>query len=439
MFVVGSLQRPYALDGFCKKTRSAGAAFDESLTLEKRATMVGRRFAEWHRRLLHCEASRFARKCLACLGGFIYLGHTRIIYGQARGYAASDLCEGVSSPMTPVTKTRQMSEFASYILQNVQSLRGREVLIVGDVGLDEYVLGQVRRISPEAPVPVVEVESEETRLGLAANVAQNIASLGGVPRLIAVVGRDAAADQLRKLLGASGASPEHLVVDASRPTTRKLRVMVQNHHIVRVDYERKQFVGREVEDAIIAQAKGLIARVASVIIQDYAKGVISERLVQEIVKLARAHGKRVLVDPNRASPASMYRGVDLMTPNFDEAVALSGILEDDLRKDSTIVDRRGRALMDAIGSKQMVITLGKEGMRIFENGESIGFPTNAKQVFDVTGAGDTVIAALALAWGSGFSLEQSCALANLAAGVVVGKIGCVPCPVEELLEAAKSC
>lgn len=332
---------------------------------------------------------------------------------------------------------RPLKEYAPHILQNIGALRGQEVLIIGDMGLDEYVLGQVRRISPEAPVPVVEVEKEEARLGLSANVAQNISSLGGVPRLIGVVGQDGAADQLRSLLRAADVSPEHLIADSKRPTTRKLRVMVQNHHIVRVDYEKRQFISRDVEDAILAEVKSLVPKAASVVIQDYAKGVISERLVQEIVKLSHAAGKRILVDPHPKTPLTTYRGADLMTPNFDEAVALTGIAEDDLRKDVSLLERRGRALMEAIGSKQMVITLGKDGMRIFENGSSIDFPTNAKQVFDVTGAGDTVIAAMALAWGSGFSLVQSCALANFAAGVVVGKVGCVPCGIDELLAAVR--
>ena len=334
----------------------------------------------------------------------------------------------------PVNK-RQMSDYAPYILNHVGDLKGHEVLIVGDIGLDEYVLGQVRRISPEAPVPVVEVDTEEQRLGLAANVAQNIASLGGVPRLLAVVGKDSAADQLRSLLAASGVSPEHLIVDAARPTTRKLRVMVQNHHIVRVDYEHRQFLSTAVEDKIIAEAARLIPKVSAIIIQDYAKGVVSERMVREIVALGRAAGKKILADPNRTTPLETYRGVDLMTPNFDESIALAKIPADDLRKDVSLVDKIGNRLMEVVGSKQMVVTLGKDGMRIFEKGEAVEFPTNAKQVFDVTGAGDTVIAALALSWGAGFSLEQSCALANFAAGVVVGKVGCVPCSVTELVAA----
>ncbi len=334
---------------------------------------------------------------------------------------------------------RRMAEYAPYILQHLPDLRGREVLIVGDVGLDEYVLGPVRRISPEAPVPVVEVETEESRLGLAANVAQNVASLGGVASLIAVVGRDAAADSLRGLLRAAGVSADHLVVDADRPTTRKLRVMVQNHHIVRVDYEHRKFLSREAEDAVLAKVRERLTSAAAVIVQDYAKGVVSDRLVAEVVKMARAAGKRVLADPNPKTPLKTYRGIDVMTPNYDEAVALSGIGSDDLRRDPAFLDKIGHRLMEVCESQQMVLTLGKNGMRIFEGGIAGGsvvdLPTNAKAVFDVTGAGDTVIAALALAWGSGFTLPQACALANFAAGVVVGKVGCVPCPVPELVEA----
>lgn len=335
-----------------------------------------------------------------------------------------------------------MAEFAPYILQHHSDLRGQEVLIIGDVGLDEYVLGPVRRISPEAPVPIVEVESEESRLGLSANVAQNVASLGGRARLIAVVGRDSAADQLRSLLTSAGVAPDHLILDETRPTTRKLRVMVGNHHIVRVDYEHRKFLSREVEDAVLTEARKLMTGVRAVIIQDYAKGVVSDRLVSEVCTMARAKGVRILADPNPKTPLATYKGVEIMTPNFDEAVALSGIGNDDLRRDPEFLDRVGQRLMDVTGSSQMVLTLGKNGMRIFEKANAVDktanvvdLPTNAKQVFDVTGAGDTVIAALALAWGSGFTLPQSCALANFAAGVVVGKVGCVPCTIPELVEA----
>jgi rfaE bifunctional protein kinase chain/domain len=330
---------------------------------------------------------------------------------------------------------QRLIKYAPFLLQHIGDLRGREVLIIGDVGLDEYVLGQVRRISPEAPVPVVEVDTEESRLGLSANVAQNVASLGGVPKLISVVGRDAAADQLRSLLQAGGASPDLLVVDPARPTTRKLRVMVQNHHIVRVDYERRQFLSPQIEDELLRHVAKAMPTAASVVIEDYAKGAVSERLIKEVLKLARQHGKRVLADPHRSAPAATYRGVDLFKPNLEESYLLSGLPQDEHRKDPAHLERVGRRLMEIVGCSSLVVTCGKDGMRLFEGNNFVDLPTNAKEVFDVTGAGDTVIAALALGWGAGFSLEQACALANLAAGVVVAKIGCVPCEVSELIAA----
>ena len=332
-----------------------------------------------------------------------------------------------------------MKDFTHTLTAGLSRMDGREVVIVGDVGVDEYTLGQVRRISPEAPVPVVEVEREEARLGLAANVAQNISGLGGVPRLISVVGQDAGADQLKQLLRSSDVPVDHLVTDPSRPTTRKLRVMVQNHHIVRVDYEQRKFLAPAIEAEVVAKVKAALQspNVVALIVQDYAKGVISESLVRTCVELARARGIRILADPYRSTPLTTYKGVELMTPNNDESVALSGVGADELRASDDTLNQIGRVLMEGVGSKTMVITRGKDGMRVFENGKVVDLPTNAKQVFDVTGAGDTVIAAIALAWGSGFSLVEACALSNIAAGVVVGKIGCVPCRRDELLSALK--
>ncbi|MDX9730540.1 MAG: PfkB family carbohydrate kinase [Bdellovibrionales bacterium] len=337
----------------------------------------------------------------------------------------------------PAVTRMAMADFVEPLRRGLTRLDGREVVIVGDVGVDEYTLGQVRRISPEAPVPVVEVEKEEARLGLAANVAQNISGLGGVPRLISVIGDDVGAKQLKDLLVRAEVPTDLLVTDSTRPTTRKLRVMVQNHHIVRVDYEQKRFLSPEVEKQVIAAvAKALESeKVVALIIQDYAKGVISESLVRECVALAKKAKNpnlRILADPYRSTPLEQYRGVHVMTPNHDESIALTGLGADELRASEGTLDEIGQRLMEGVQSSTMVITRGREGMRIFEDGGAVDLPTNAKQVFDVTGAGDTVIAALALAWGSGFSLVESCALANFAAGVVVGKVGCVPCQRFEL-------
>ncbi|MES2770088.1 MAG: D-glycero-beta-D-manno-heptose-7-phosphate kinase [Bdellovibrionota bacterium] len=316
--------------------------------------------------------------------------------------------------------------------QHIQKFKNKKILVVGDIGLDEYVNGSVKRISPEAPVPVVEVHSEEQRLGLATNVAQNIQSLGGVAVLISVVGHDYAGDQLRKLLREANVSDQYLVTDNSRPTTKKLRVMSEHHHVVRVDYEQKRFLSSDVEKKVLEMVQKNIPDCEGLILQDYAKGVFSEKLIQEIIKSAKQKNKKIIVDPHRSTPVEYYRGSDLMTPNAEEAIILSKIPADDLRGVSSSYKEVGDALMKAIGSKQMVVTRGKEGMSFFEDGKSDTVPTVAREVFDVTGAGDTVVAAMALAWCSGVSLRESCLIANHAAGVVVAKIGCATCDISEL-------
>ena len=316
----------------------------------------------------------------------------------------------------------------------VERLPKVRLVVVGDIGLDEYVLGDVRRISPEAPVPVLEVQSQDSRLGLAANVAQNVASLGGEALLVAVVGQDEAANTLREKLKQAGVGPEHLIVDPSRPTTRKLRVMSGPHHIVRVDFEHKQYLSDAVENQLVAKVVALLERAEGVVIEDYAKGVFSEGSLQTIIREAHARGKKVFVDPHRSTPAKFYRGADVMTPNRDEAVALSGVDYDEIRASKDFILELGQALRERTQVVNPIITRGKEGMSLFLDGETVHMTTLARQVFDVTGAGDTVIAALALSYLGGFTLPEACVFGNVAAGVVVGKVGCVPCTRAELLD-----
>ncbi len=323
-------------------------------------------------------------------------------------------------------------ELGDSILKKLDLLSGKRVLIIGDIGLDQYVIGEVKRISPEAPVPVLDVSSEDQRLGLAANVAQNIASLGGEPLLLGVVGADAASEQLRSELKKAEISSAHLLVDSSRPTTRKLRVMAEHHHIVRVDFEHRRFLSESVQAELRTSFDRLIETVDGVIIEDYAKGVLDEELLQYIIQQSKAKKKKILVDPHRTTPVHYYRGADLMTPNRDEAFALSRLDIDELREKPNSHIDVGLELIKQIGSEQMIITRGKQGMSLFTEGEVFSVPTFARQVFDVTGAGDTAIAALALSWVSGLSLKEACVLANYAAGVVVGKVGCVPCKKSEL-------
>lgn len=329
---------------------------------------------------------------------------------------------------------KNLAEMSRGFPERLRDFSGRRIAIIGDIGLDEYVLGGVRRISPEAPVPVLEVEREDQRLGLAANVAQNVSSLGGTAILIAAVGADSAREKLTSMLQAAQVRTEHLVVDPDRPTTRKLRVMADHHHIVRVDYERKQYLSPAVEKALLAKVDQVVPECDGVIIEDYAKGVLSERVCQYVIQKAHQFGKKVLVDPNPSTPLAYYRGASVMTPNKDEAFRLSGLNLDDLRETNESLLEVGQALLSGIQSQHMVITRGKHGMTLFEGGEVQHLPTLAKQVFDVTGAGDTVIAAMALGWCSGWSLRDACVLANFAAGVVVSKVGCVPCTSVELVE-----
>lgn len=318
------------------------------------------------------------------------------------------------------------------LLGHLPQFAAKKVLVVGDVGLDEYILGEVRRISPEAPVPVLEVESEDLRLGLAANVALNIKTLGGDPFLISVVGKDTGSELLQKLFSDSGVSTEGLVCDETRPTTRKSRVMAKHHHIVRVDYELRRYLSPDSEKKILERVQSYISSVDIVVLEDYAKGVISQNLVKALVELARKHNKKILADPHRNNNGAFYHGVDLIKPNFEEAMVLSGLTHDELRDHPSRALEVGIRLKQITGAKELVMTRGKDGMTIFTGDKIVQVPTYARQVFDVTGAGDTVISALALGISSGLELSEACMLANFAAGVVVGQIGCVPCTVSDL-------
>lgn len=327
------------------------------------------------------------------------------------------------------------------LIENINLLKGRKVLVVGDVGLDEYVMGQVKRISPEAPVPVVEVTEEDERLGLASNTAANVASLLGEPWLVGIIGSDGVGDRFKALLEKNNCTSRWLIPSSDRPTTRKLRVMAGHHHVVRVDYEKKSFISKELEAQVLNQVENLIPKVDAVIIEDYAKGLMSERVIQGVISVAHKNKKIVLVDPHRTTPLSYYRGADFMTPNTDEAISLSGLKFDDLRNPSDSLKEVGHELMNQVQGQGVVITRGPDGMSAFtrsgpETGQHI--PTFARSVFDVTGAGDTVIATLTLALAAGLDLETSCILANYAAGVVVGKRGCVTANPTELVEYIES-
>ncbi len=350
-----------------------------------------------------------------------------------------ELCEEVGLMSNVIQKFTIDTAVKTRILEKISTFSKLNILLIGDVGVDEYVMGNVKRISPEAPVPVLEVNEEDKRLGLAANVAQNVVSLGGQVKMVSVVGDDDGAAILRNLLQQSNVSAEYLITDSSRPTTRKTRVMTGHHHLVRVDYEVKRNLKPEIEQKILAQVKTLLPSVDAVVLEDYAKGIFSVSLVEQIVTMAKAAGKYLMVDPHQTKFAEFYKGVDLIKPNYNEALALTKIQEEDIEDASERVWKVGRTLQKMTGARDVVLTQGKDGMAIFSSdAEPVQVPTFAKKVFDVTGAGDTVIAALALGVVSGLKLAEACVLANYAAGIVVAKVGCVPCYSNELIQEIKT-
>lgn len=295
-----------------------------------------------------------------------------------------------------------------------------KVLVVGDVMIDHYVWGGVSRISPEAPVPVVNVTRETMLLGAAANVVNNIHALGGQVDLCGVIGHDDAGRQLQHLLRTQGIPTDGLVVEPGRPTTIKTRVIAHQQQVVRFDRESKQGIGRDAHRQIFDHVRQRAADgLDAIVISDYCKGVVTRELVRDVVRLARKRGIIVAVDP-KVSHFAMYSGVTILTPNTKEASTGAKIeIEDDAS-----LFRAGSGLLRRLACDAVLITRGEHGMSLFEKGGRIThIPTVAREVFDVTGAGDTVISTLTLAMAAGAGRIAAAKIANIAAGIVVGVVG----------------
>ncbi|MGE0616133.1 MAG: D-glycero-beta-D-manno-heptose-7-phosphate kinase [Bacteriovoracia bacterium] len=333
------------------------------------------------------------------------------------------------------TKTLPPADWnRAHLTTALKAFQGTSVLVIGDVGLDRYTVGAVERISPEAPVPIVRVTEEQHKLGLAANVADNVAALAGKPRLTGLVGTDRVADDFRAVLTATGIDASDLVVDAKRRTILKERVVSERQQLLRVDYENTTPTDAATEEKLLRKISELLARVDVVILQDYAKGLISERLAAHVFTEAKKSQRLVLVDPHESTPLSRYRGANVLTPNRREAEALAGVRIED---EKTLLNA-GEKILGATGGQHVFITLGKDGMAVFSAG-ALGamtkIPTYAREVFDVSGAGDTVVSVLALALATKASLEDAAVLANLAAGVEVSKRGTATVTPAEILQA----
>ncbi|WP_031482259.1 D-glycero-beta-D-manno-heptose-7-phosphate kinase [Maridesulfovibrio frigidus] len=321
------------------------------------------------------------------------------------------------------------------ILSVLPKLKGQKVLIIGDVMLDHYVIGSVDRISPEAPVPVVQVTEEKYLLGGAGNVARNIVALGGEPHLTGFVGADAEGQVFNKLCVDSGI-PCSLYESDDRPTTKKTRVMAHNQQMVRVDREKTDEFSVSHMDLLFAFLDTEICDYSVVILSDYGKGTLSQKFFDRFWELLKSkdHSPHVLVDPKTVN-YDQYKGVNLLTPNAKEAAEGAGMTI----KSRDDVLKVGKKLFDRLDPTHLLITLGGDGMALFESRDVVKHvPTFAQKVFDVTGAGDTVIATLGLGLASGLDPLTSAVLANYAAGIVVGQVGAATATVEELAEAVRN-
>lgn len=306
------------------------------------------------------------------------------------------------------------------------------VAVVGDVMLDRFLYGAVERISPEAPVPVVEVEREVFRLGGAANVVHNLVSLGAHVELFGVVGADALAGQIRGELGRLGVADAGVVESPDRPTAVKTRVIAQHQQVVRFDWERRGPLPEEVLGSVRDILLGRLGGLDAVIVSDYGKGVICPGLMGPLVSQARQADLLLAVDPKPGNLVQ-YRQATVLTPNTKETEALAGA---PARSDAEAREA-GRKLLTELGARAILVTRGDRGMTLVEaSGHVAHIPTRARDVFDVTGAGDTAISVLTLAWAAGAPPLDAACLANLAAGIVVGKLGTAVTSMDELRGAA---
>ncbi|MFQ5849116.1 MAG: D-glycero-beta-D-manno-heptose-7-phosphate kinase [Candidatus Binatia bacterium] len=321
------------------------------------------------------------------------------------------------------------------LLGLVGGFRRSHLLVVGDLMLDRFIWGEVERISPEAPVPVVRATSESLRLGGAANVIHNIRSLGGYVTACGVLGQDEPGKRLLRGLKEIGSSTAGVLSEARFLTTQKSRVIARPRHqqLIRLDHENHGEIGARVRQRIRQFVAREASRCDGIVISDYGKGVIHPELLRLISDLARENGVLCVVDPKKEN-YGRYRNVTLVTPNKEEASEASGI---EIR-DHGSLQAAGRKLLEMWQASAVLITQGQEGISLFRPGGTGGyFPTSAREVFDVTGAGDTVVATCALTLASHGTYEEAAIMANLAAGIVVGEVGTAPVPLDRLKQAIR--
>lgn len=316
----------------------------------------------------------------------------------------------------------------------VRKFAGKRVAVIGDLMLDSYVWGRVERISPEAPVPVVRVDRCSIGLGGAGNVLRNIATLGGAASSFGIVGADADAETMLGEFASCSIDASGVVADPGRRTTVKRRILAGGQQLLRVDYEDSSEISAEARARVTSEAVRRIAggEFQAVVIEDYAKGLLSEEMAQRIVDTARTAGVPVILDPKPRHRMNLH-GLTLIKPNRSEAYAMAGLPCPDAPDTPESLREVANRIRETWGTENLLISLAAQGMALFEKDELTMLPTRAREVFDVTGAGDTVIAAVALGFAAGVAPVPAAMAANYAAGIVVGKLGTVGVSASELI------
>ncbi len=314
----------------------------------------------------------------------------------------------------------------------VWKMKPAPILVAGDVMVDEYILGDVERISPESPVPVLVARDRLRRLGGAGNVVRNLVSMGGRVALFATVGKDDSGEWFKQHCEAMAVDAFWLKEDVSRPTTIKTRVVARNQQLVRIDEEQVNGIGAAIEKAVIDDAKNVIRQVKAVIISDYGKGFLTPTLLESLLAMAAETGLPVFVDP-KGMDYTRYRGASYITPNVREASLASGV---EIR-DRDSLTRAGKTLLDQAHAEGIIITRGREGITLITRRIDKDFPVKPVEIVDVTGAGDTVVSTLALAVASGLPIEEAIQLANLAASLVVSRFGAASVTLEQMASSLR--
>ena len=298
-----------------------------------------------------------------------------------------------------------------------KSFDGKRIAVVGDMMLDGYFWGDVKRISPEAPVPVLEVEDEFFRFGGAANVAYNILTLGGIPVPVGVIGNDTYGSIFSSLIKEKNIEDEGIIIDTERPTTTKTRVIANNQHVVRIDKESKAYINKKIEQKILSYLESILDKLDGIILQDYNKGILTPSLISKIISLANKKNILITVDP-KFDNFFEYKNVTVFKPNRKETETVLGIR---IKTDKDI-SSAGRNLLNKLNSKYVLLTLGEEGIAVFEKGDKEKrMPTKARKVADVSGAGDTVISTLTIGLAAGADIYEACFLLTMPQELSAGK------------------